>query len=155
MALLLPPLARRQLGRAPFDLPRNRERRAPHLVESPARLEAHVDVDAARARRLRPAAQSVLVEHVSHDERDVAHVFPGRARAGVEVDAQLVGMIEVVGTHGVRVQVDAAEVDDPEELRGVAYDDLDAPFDPTGSAARPSRSSPDDGSGARFWKNGS
>jgi hypothetical protein len=33
-------------------------------------------------------------------------------------------MIEVVGAHGVRVQIDAAEVHDPDELRGIAYDDL-------------------------------
>ena len=37
------------------------------------------------------------------------------ARHRVEVDAQLVGMVEVVGADRVRVEVDAAEVDDPGE----------------------------------------
>jgi len=33
-------------------------------------------------------------------------------------------VIEVGASHGVRVQIDATEVHDPEELRGVAHDDL-------------------------------
>ena len=33
-------------------------------------------------------------------------------------------MVQVGGTHGVRIEVDAAEVDDPGQLRGVAHDDL-------------------------------
>ena len=33
-------------------------------------------------------------------------------------------MVQVLGAHRVRVQVDAAEVDDPDELRGVAQHDL-------------------------------
>ena len=55
MAFLLPPLARGERRRAPLDLARQRQRRAPDLVERPAPLDAHVDVHAARARRLRPA----------------------------------------------------------------------------------------------------
>ena len=49
VALLLPPLARRQVGRAPLDLARQRERGAPHLEVAPTRLDPHVDVDALRA----------------------------------------------------------------------------------------------------------
>ena len=59
----------------------------------------------------RPARRRRICSHADAGDR-------------VEVDAQLVGMIEVVGAHGVRVQVDAAEVDDPRELRRVAHDDL-------------------------------
>src|SRR5919109_1081721 len=33
-------------------------------------------------------------------------------------------MLQIVGAHRVRIQIDAAEVDDPKELRGVAHDDL-------------------------------
>ena len=112
------------LGRAPLHLARERQRRAPHLVEAPAPLDAHVDVHAARARRLGPAAQAVLVEHVAHDQRHAPHVVPATPGPGIEIDAQLVGMLEVVGAHRVRVQVDAAEVHDPQELRRVAHDDL-------------------------------
>ena len=73
---------------------------------------------------------------------------------GIEVDAQLVGVVEVVGAHGMRVEVDAAEVDDPGELRRVVDDDL------VGRAARRERQLDrpiQSGrlSGARFWKNGS
>ncbi len=124
MALLLPPLARRELRRAPLHLARERQGRAPHLIEAPAALDPHVHVHAARARRLGPAAQAVLGEHVAHDQRHAPHVVPAHARAGIEVDPQLVGMVEVIGPHRVRVQIDAPEVDDPEELRGVAHHDL-------------------------------
>jgi hypothetical protein len=54
----------------------------------------------------------------------LAHVFERDPRHRVEVDAKLVGVLEVVGADRVRVEVDAAEVDDPEQLRGVAHDDL-------------------------------
>ena len=33
-------------------------------------------------------------------------------------------MVEVVGAHGMRVEVDAAEVDDPGQRRGLVHDDL-------------------------------
>ena len=67
MALLLPPLARRERRRAPLDLARERQRGAAHLVERPAPLDAHVDVHAARARRLRPADEAEVVERRAHD----------------------------------------------------------------------------------------
>ena len=64
-------------------------------------------------------------------------------------------MIEVVGAHRVRVQVDAAEVDDPGELRRVVDDDLVG--GPARREASASTVSIHSGrvSGARFWKNGS
>ena len=95
VALLLPPLRRGDRRRAPLDLARERERRAAHLGERPARLDADVHVHAARAARLRPAAQAQLVEERPHLERDPPNVLPGDARPGVEIDAQLVGVIEV------------------------------------------------------------
>ena len=61
MPLFLPPLARRQIGCALLDLARERERRAPHLAEGPAPLDAHVDVDAARPGGLRPAGEPEVV----------------------------------------------------------------------------------------------
>src|SRR5437016_2923340 len=64
-ALLLPPLAGGEIGSAALDLARDCQRRAAHLVEVPPPLDAHVDVDTARSRRLRPAAQATLVEHVA------------------------------------------------------------------------------------------
>ena len=81
VALLLPPLARRQRRRAPLDLARERERRAAHLVERPAPLDAHVDVDAARAGRLRPADEPEVVQRRAHDAGDLADLRPRRRRA--------------------------------------------------------------------------
>ena len=69
-------------------------------------------------------ARPELVEQRLHLERDAAHVGPRDARARIEIDAQLVGMIEVAGAHRVRMQLDAAEVDDPGEARRVVDDDL-------------------------------
>ena len=50
--------------------------------------------------------------------------LPTDAGNGIEIDAQLVGVVEVARACRVRVEVDAAEVDDPRELRGVGDDDL-------------------------------
>jgi hypothetical protein len=48
----------------------------------------------------------------------------GHAGTRIEIDAQLVGVREVVGADRVRVQLDAAEVRDPRELRSVVDHDL-------------------------------
>ena len=118
-ALLLPPFRRRLAGHPPLHLARQRERGAAHLGEVPAAFRAHVDVDAARAARLREAAHPVLVEHVAHRHRDLAHGLPADALRRVEVDAQLVRMVEVVAAHRPRVPVDVVEVRRPDEVRGV------------------------------------
>ena len=57
MALLLPPLGGGQVRHAALNVARDRQRGAANLGERPARLDADVDVDAARARGLRPADQ--------------------------------------------------------------------------------------------------
>ena len=44
VTLLFPPLRAGQSGRAPLDFTRQRERRAAHLAEGPARMDPHVDV---------------------------------------------------------------------------------------------------------------
>ena len=107
VALFLPPLAGRQAGRAPLDLAREGERGAAHLVEAPAALDPHVDVDAARAGRLRPADQAEVVERGADHRRDVADLRPLDARHRIEIDAQLVGMIEIVGADRMRVELEA------------------------------------------------
>ena len=43
-------------------------------------------------------------------------VLEGGFRRWVEVDAQLVGVVDVVGAHGPGVEVDAAEVDGPDDV---------------------------------------
>ena len=64
------------------------------------------------------------LEQRLHLQRDAAHVGPRDARPRIEIDAQLVGMIEIAGAHRVRMQLDAAEVDDPREAGRVVDDDL-------------------------------
>ena len=59
----------------------------------------------------------------SRRHRHVADLRPLDARNRVEIDPQLVGMIEVVGAHGMRVEIDAAEVHDPDQRR-LVHDDL-------------------------------
>ena len=65
VALLLPPLAGRDRRRSPLDVAGQGERRAADLRIGPARLDAHVDVDAARAGRLGPADQPDRLERLT------------------------------------------------------------------------------------------
>ena len=53
-----------------------------------------------------------------------ADVRPTDAGAWIEIDAQLVGVLEIAGAHGVRMQLDAAQVDDPGEPGRVVDDYL-------------------------------
>jgi hypothetical protein len=62
-------------------------------------------------------------------ERDAAHVVPLNAGIRIEIDAQFVGVIEIARAHRMRMQLDAAEIDDPREPGGVV--------DTTSSAVRP------------------
>ena len=122
--LFLPPLGRRQRRRASLHLARERERRASHLGERPPLLDTHVDVHPARAAGLRPPAEPELVQQGLRLHRDATDVVPRDAGARVEVDAELVGTVEVARSNGVRMQLDAAEVHDPRESRRVVDDDL-------------------------------
>ena len=63
-------------------------------------------------------------EHLADDERHLDGLLPRDAGQRVEVDPQLVGAVEVLGEHRVRVEVDAAEVDHPGQPGGVPDDDL-------------------------------
>ncbi len=116
VALLLPPLGGGQVGGAALHLARHRQRRPAHLEEVPLRLDPHVDVDPLRARGLGVAAQPVLGQHVAHHHRRPPHRVPGDPRRRIEVDAQLVGMVEVAAARRPRVEVDDAEVDGPDEV---------------------------------------
>ena len=87
-------------------------------------LDADVDVHAAGAAGLGPAGEAVLFEDGFDFEGDGADVGPFDAGAGIEVDAELVGVVEIVAADRVRVEFDAAEVDDPGEAGGVVDDDL-------------------------------
>ena len=78
----------------------------------------------------------------------------GDAGHRVEVDAQLVGMVEVVGPDRVRVEVDAAEVDDPGQA-AASSTTISSAVRPDGKVSVAVRIQSGAFSGARFWKNGS
>jgi len=82
-------------------------------------VDSDVDVHAAGAAGFGPATQAHVFEKGLDFEGHSAHVGPGDAGAGIEIDAQLVGVVEIGRAHGVGVQFDAAEVDDPGESGGV------------------------------------
>jgi len=121
VAFLLPPFARSDGWRAPLHLAGERQRRLADLGERPAAVDSHVDVHAARTGRLGKAAQPVLLQHGAGEQRHLADLRPGNAGHRIQVDAQLVRMLQVVGAHRVRIQIDAAEVDHPGELRFVVH----------------------------------
>ena len=143
MALLFPPCWSR-LRRA-LDLTREGKRRAAHFVERPARLNADVDVQ--------PAPPEVF-GHPQVEVVDAAHaggfpITPFHAGHRIEVDAQLVGMLEVFGAHRVRMQLQAGRFAS-QRAPGVARHHL------LGRAARRKRSSTVSIQGgrllgARFW----
>ena len=56
--------------------------------------------------------------------RDLADLRPLDAGHRIEIDAQLVGMIEIVGAHRMRMQLEAGEVGHPRERRRIARHDF-------------------------------
>ena len=66
----------------------------------------------------RPWSASTSRTHHRH----LAHLVEARLRRRVEVDAQLVGMVEVGAPRRPRVEVDHPEVDRPDQVRGVVGD---------------------------------
>jgi len=124
VALFLPPLARRDTRRTTLDLARDGERRATDVSEAVRRVNAYVDVNASRAARLHPPDATEISEHLAHDAGYLDDLLPTDARHRIEVDAELVGVLEIGRARRVWVEVDAAQVDDPRELRGAFDDDL-------------------------------
>ena len=78
-----------------------------------------VDVQAARAGRLDDRLHSQALQPGAHDLRGLDDVAVRRLGNRIEVEVEIVGTIDVVAARVPRVQVDAAEVDDPEQRRQV------------------------------------
>ncbi len=116
-ALLLPPGGGEDVGAAALELARGGDRGRAHLVGVPARLEADVDVEAAVAGRLRIADDAELVEQGSGLGGRGADVRKAGAGLRVEVEAQLVGVLGVVGEQRPDVEAEAAEVHRPDHVR--------------------------------------
>ena len=124
VAFFLPPLGAGEGGDAALDGACEGKGGAADFGEGPTGMDADVDVHAAGAAGFGPAGEAVLFEDGFDFEGDGADVGPVDAGTGVEVDAELVGVVEVGGADGMRVELDAAEVDDPGEAGGVVDDDL-------------------------------
>ena len=91
----------------------------PHLLLRRAAHDRHVDVDALGAGRLRVArhAERRRAPSRTTQRRLAAPARRSAARHGIEVEVQVVGPVDVVAARVPLVQVDAAEVDDPEQRR--------------------------------------
>ena len=119
VALLLPPLARRAApARAARPPAPARAPRGALPSNAVLRTIAHVDVDALASPRSSGsrAGRAPAGPRRDHQRRSGAP-RPRSRRPRVEIDAQLVGMVEVRAAHGVRVAVDHAEVDRPRQVR--------------------------------------
>src|SRR4029453_11074458 len=90
-----------------------------HLQEVPPGLDAHVDVDAARAGGLGPANQPETLEHRLHLGGDATHRRELDPRLRIEVHAELVRVVHVAPSYSPRVQVEAAQIHRPDEVRHV------------------------------------
>ena len=124
VALFLPPLAGGELRGAPLDLARQRQRRPAHFAETPAPLDAHQHVQTAAPRGLGPPGEPEVPQRGADDLRHLAHLHPLDAGNGIEVDSQLVGMVQIFGANGMRVQLEAGEIGEPGERGGVTRHDL-------------------------------
>jgi hypothetical protein len=74
--------------------------------ERPARLDPHVDVDAAPTRRFREADVAELVQRLAGRRGQTDGIGEVRAGLGIEVDPQLVGVIDIGAPHRPRVEGD-------------------------------------------------
>ena len=124
MPLFFPPLAGGEIWRAPLDFARERKRRASHVVEPPLSLEADVDMHPSRARCLWPTDQVEVLQRSAEHLRDLPQLIPLHARHRIEIDPQLVGMVEIVRTHGMGMQLEAREIRHPEERGRIARHDF-------------------------------
>ena len=122
--------------------------------ERPARLDPDVDVDPAAAGGLREADVAELAEQHARLGGDAHGVGEVRARLRVEVEAQLVGMVDVVAADRPRVERDRAHLRGPADDRELGRADLVGvaarrELDPRGlHVVRRPR-------GIRFWKKAS
>ena len=155
MALLLPPLARRDRG-ARASTSRAR-------ASAARRTSAYVQRGSIRTLMWIPREPDVFGQptsptassaswQTSATSRICGHSIPGHR---VEVDPQLVGVVEVLGPDRVRVEVDAAEVDDPGQPGRPRRGRSRRRSGPDGKVSSAVRIQSGVLSGARFWKNGS
>jgi hypothetical protein len=84
--------------------------------------ESDVHVDAAGARRFGPADQADVIEGFPEDESNLLQLRPLHAWHGIEVDAKLVGVIDIGGTDRMRMQLEAGKIGHPQQCGRVSRD---------------------------------
>ena len=132
-ALLLPPFRRHLAGQAPLELAAEGDGGVAHVGERPARLDPDVDVDPAAAGGLGKPDVAQVAEQHARLGGDALGVGEVRAGLRVEVEAQLVGMVDVIAADRPRVEGDRAH------LRGPGDDGDLGGADLVGDAARGER----------------
>lgn len=78
-----------------------------------------MDVYAATARPLGESLQTQLVEERANMARHIEQRPLRTVRLGIEIDAELVGVPEIVGGDGPGVQLEGTQVDGPQHLADV------------------------------------
>ena len=129
-ALLLPPARRDLIGEASLELPAEGDRRVADVGKRPPRFDPDVDVNAAPAGGLREAAVAEFLKQLARPGGDERGVFEVGARLGVEVEAELVGMVDVLAPHRPGMEGDRAHLAGPGDHRDLGGADL------VGAAAR-------------------
>jgi hypothetical protein len=59
-----------------------------------------------------------------HLEGDTSHICPRDPGTRIEIDAQFIRMLEIAGAHGMRVKLEAAQVNSPDKTGSVVNDNL-------------------------------
>ena len=154
MALLLPPLARREFRCPGLDVARERQRRPADLGVGPAGLDPDVDVDPARARRLRPADEPDRLERLLADERDLADLGPLDPGHRVEVHPELVGWSRSSARTGCGLRSMQPRLT-TQASPAASSRTISSAVRPDGKVSSAVRIQSGVLSGARFWKKGS
>src|SRR5262249_10857759 len=115
-ALFLPPGGRDEVGPTAFQLTRDGDGGAAHLIRVPTWLEADVHVQATVAGRLWAAHHGKLVEQQFQLACRLPDVAEVHTRAGIEVDPQFVGVVRIASKVGPDVETQAAQIHRPEHM---------------------------------------
>ena len=123
-AQLLPPLRRHQIGQPTLQLARNADDTVTHVEELPRRRDACIHMDATVAGRLDERCEPQRLHELLERERRLDGISEIAPRLRVEVDAQLVRIVVVLGAHGPRMKRHRVHLHAPGEHRGLVEDEL-------------------------------
>src|SRR5215471_20259849 len=57
-------------------------------------------------------------------ECNTSHIFPRHSGSGIQIDAQLIGVIKITCPNRMRMKLNASEVHNPGKPGGIIHDDL-------------------------------